>query len=254
MKGYIKYGLIGYLPSILLISVILWVTEIIVVNQRSKYSSYWLGKQFDKGRFYNSNGDSEVIDVGSTEYTVLDFWFAGCSPCIAEMRGFGRLLKNDSNKLKIYSISIDKFSLWQKLTTEDTTHNFDELKFLSNPIPNWTHLSIFDPNNSKDSIADILDKYHIDTFPTYLILNQKGYVVDIRHRLISASSNEFKINEPNFINYYIAFFKSGTKNILKVIRAFSLLYFALYTFGFLVSSGINKLKSQRFASKQAKKS
>ena len=245
MKRYLKYGGIYFLPCLLLFGLVTFTVEKIVINQRNSFSSYWLGKTFQE-KFYNSSGNPQPVDL-STKFTIIDFWFVGCAPCIKEMKEFDEFLRANP-QLKIYSVSIDKFSLWRDLTSEAPTHTQDQFKFLSKPFPNWIHLSVYQNDSVKNS-SDILNSLHIDTFPTYLILDKQGEVVEIKHSLVSTPSMSFEVNKSGFIEYFGDFFQSGTKNIIKIIRAFCILYFILYTIVFVLVKAFRKLRNQKLAQK-----
>jgi hypothetical protein len=111
-----------------------------------------------KYRFTNINNKVVSHSVKDARYVVLDLWFLACAPCIEQHR----LIKNNYEALKRYKvemvgISIDKqFEPWKKYLTK---HKYD-----------WTN---FREYNGKKISADL----HISTYPTYIVLDNKGKMV-----------------------------------------------------------------------------
>ena len=70
-------------------------------------SSTKLGKLLEKKSFYTL--DSTLITIGnandSGQYTLVDYYFAGCKPCNANLPKVEKLKKKFGNKLNIISIN-----------------------------------------------------------------------------------------------------------------------------------------------------
>lgn len=101
-----------------------------------------------------------ITDKNSNaNYTLIDFWFSYCKPCIAQFPKLKNLYSTyNSNQLKIISISTDKtkyINNWYKVIEQ---HN----------IP-W--LNLIDENGTKTSALGI------NYFPTNYLLNKEGIII-----------------------------------------------------------------------------
>ncbi len=92
-------------------------------------------------------------------YTLIDFWFSYCGPCIAQFPKLNNLHSEyNSNQLKIISISTDKtkhINNWYNVMKE---HNI-------------TWLNLLDENGTKASA------FGVNSFPTNYLLDKDGIII-----------------------------------------------------------------------------
>ncbi len=109
---------------------------------------------------------------------LVDFWFAGCTPCLNEMKYFPQLLKKYDSELAIMSISTDpKKHMNQILDSKNKPWHF----LISDNI-NWTFYNDY----TKEKLITPLN---IHSYPTYLLFNKKGELLG------SPSSGVFAIEK-----------------------------------------------------------
>lgn len=109
---------------------------------------------------------------------LVDFWFAGCTPCLNEMKYFPKLLKKYDSKLAIMSISIDPNKYMNQIL-ESKNKPWD---FLITNNTNWTFCNDY----KKEKLVNSLD---IHSYPTYLLFNENGELLG------SPSSGVFAIEK-----------------------------------------------------------
>jgi thiol-disulfide isomerase/thioredoxin len=103
-----------------------------------------------------------ILNVHSnkTEYTLVDFWFSRCAPCLLEFPKYNNLYSIFTNQqFKIIGISVDiteDFANWQKVIREK------KLKWESNY---W------------DENGEISTKLSIHAFPTNFLLDKEGRII-----------------------------------------------------------------------------
>ena len=95
---------------------------------------------------------------------LVDFWFQGCAPCLAEMKQFPYLLDKYGDRLQIMSISIDPAPQMRQLLREKP----DPWSFIRSEDPNWTFYT--DNRRVKSYVRDL----EITTFPSYLLIGPEG--------------------------------------------------------------------------------
>ncbi|MBI9041498.1 TlpA disulfide reductase family protein [Lutibacter sp.] len=121
-----------------------------------------IGSYFPKIKLKNK-GLKEVEFItkknSSPNYTLIDFWFSYCGPCIAQFPKLKKLhAEYNSNQLKIISISTDKtknIDNWYKVMEKHT-------------IP-W--LNLLDENGVKTTGLGV------NSFPTNYLLNKEGIIL-----------------------------------------------------------------------------
>jgi len=95
------------------------------------------------------------------KYTLLDFWGTWCKPCkelTPELKWISAVKTND---LEIISIA----------TYEKERNHV--LKYIKNNEMNWHHIIL----NDKTTIP-ITNKYKVNEFPTFILINAEGIVID----------------------------------------------------------------------------
>jgi len=96
-----------------------------------------------------------------TKYTLLDFWGTWCRPCKELTPELKEISDNKTSKLEILSIA----------TYEKERVNV--LRYIKDNEMNWHHVIL----NDKNSIP-ITNLYKVNEFPTFILVNTEGIVVD----------------------------------------------------------------------------
>jgi len=93
---------------------------------------------------------------------LIDFWFMGCRPCVAELPILQGLYEGyRGQKLEIIGITVDR--------------NAEELKkFLQERKIPWVHLYQVGEHRQPT-----VERYGITSFPTYVVVNKEGKVVSL---------------------------------------------------------------------------
>ncbi|KAF2332267.1 TlpA family protein disulfide reductase [Flavobacterium ginsenosidimutans] len=108
----------------------------------------------------NIDLEPEALQVPESEYTLIDFWFSRCRPCLEELPKWIDLYeKYNSRGLNIISISTDK---------TENVKNYWQKRVVEKKIP-W--------KNYLDENATFATKEKIVSFPTNYLLNNKGEVI-----------------------------------------------------------------------------
>lgn len=109
--------------------------------------------------FMNTRNKKVRAEKPGQKYTILDFWFVGCGPCMADHLRIPSLLQDMKQKdVSFISISRDEsYSKWKK--------------YLKKHKYNWPQYKII--NQEKN----LVDQLGITTYPTYIILNGDGRIL-----------------------------------------------------------------------------
>ncbi len=131
------------------------------LNQRLKaLSSLLIGKKFPnipvRDLYEKKYSLSGLI---TQKYTLLDFWYSHCGPCIAAMPA----LKNIYNKFNKKGFDIIAISV------DEIKYKSDWLKIIKEKELNWKQ---YWDINSKEA-----KKLFIDSFPTYFLLDNNGTII-----------------------------------------------------------------------------
>lgn len=105
--------------------------------------------------------DGEKLELSALrgKVVVLNFWFTGCVPCIAEFSELNRLVKEFSDKGVVF--------IAPTLDTEDTLKPFlKEHKFSYHVVPNAISLIA---GTYSDGSGEVV-------FPTHVVINQEGKI------------------------------------------------------------------------------
>ncbi len=102
---------------------------------------------------------AEVTDFPG-KWVLVDFWFQGCAPCLAEMRQFPRLLEKYGDRLVILSVSIDPESRTRELLASRP----GPWGFLRTDLPSWRFY------NDKR----LVNALGVRQYPTYVLIDPEG--------------------------------------------------------------------------------
>lgn len=135
------------------------------------------------GQNINNNEISLSDYVGKNKLVLVDFWNSGCGGCIATMQPLKEIYEKYHDKgLEIVGVALD----WEK---EHWLQTINE-----NELP-WPQMFDTDPFSDKAS-----DKYGIVRTPFFVLINQKGVIIDTSSdlqnikRLIAKRLNKFSAN------------------------------------------------------------
>jgi len=126
-------------------------------------------------QLYDTNGNITKIDIKTDKSYLLDFWFINCPPCIKDHKLIAKKMSflNDKN-IELLGISIDKNQVkWEK--------------YLSKNNYNWRNF-----RELNDSKSKITNKMVVSVFPTYVLVDNNGY---IKHRTNSFKEIETYLNK-----------------------------------------------------------
>lgn len=134
-----------------------------------------IGKKFSFPEVYNNIDTSKsFIKLSSSKYTLVDFWYSYCRPCIAEFEKLKPVFeKHKDTKLDVISISTD---------VEKDKSNW--LKTIEKYTLPWQQF--WDKDGKQAS------QYYIRAFPTNFLLDKNGVI--IRKNVKPAELNKF-LNE-----------------------------------------------------------
>jgi thiol-disulfide isomerase/thioredoxin len=124
--------------------------------------------------FTNQFGETKSVKDYKGKTILIDFWFAGCKPCMEEMRYYPDLLEKYRDELVILSCTIEATPLLNHLL-ENRPFPWD---FLIKEKRNWVFFSDW------PSCADTLkgnsftELLSVKEYPTYFIINKNGQMID----------------------------------------------------------------------------
>ncbi|MBK7869392.1 MAG: TlpA family protein disulfide reductase [Saprospiraceae bacterium] len=115
---------------------------------------------FSKYKFYDRDNTLTSISLSDNKKYLIDFWFIGCAPCIQDHKSIIKKLNslNDKN-VEIIGISIDRDQEQWK-------------DFLNEKQYPWKNYREVDEHENR-----MRTKMMIDVYPTYLILDSKGFIL-----------------------------------------------------------------------------
>jgi peroxiredoxin len=125
--------------------------------------------------FRDRKNKKTKIQLTGADYYVLDFWFLACPPCLRDHIVINKKIAALKNKgVELISISTDdNVKKWNAYLTK---HGY-----------NW-------PNYLENKKSSITDDLSLAGFPTYLVINNKGDIIDI-YNSFSGVLKKFGIEE-----------------------------------------------------------
>jgi thiol-disulfide isomerase/thioredoxin len=131
------------------------------VNEVSKLSNMSIGGEIPNFSLPNPEGELVNLNKYKGKYVLLDIWATWCKPCKAEMPYLAKAKEQFKDKdFEVISICVDRAEVknaWLK-TIEDLNTK-------------WVH--VFDLNGE-----GIVDLYGIQMFPTLILIDPQGKIVD----------------------------------------------------------------------------
>lgn len=128
----------------------------ILSHDLNELSKLKIGNQFPQIKFENTN----ISTVFGKKYTLVDFWFSSCQPCLEAMEKYKNFYSLYEDKgFQIVAISTDR--------EKDIPNWIDTIKKRN---LNWQN---FHDKNKTEAI-----KYSINSFPTVFLLDSEGKIVE----------------------------------------------------------------------------
>jgi thiol-disulfide isomerase/thioredoxin len=134
----------------------LWKTALLEFNNIKIKENY----KFPELDLLNVDLNQEKLILPKAEYTLIDYWFSRCKPCLEQLPSLIRIYNKNKNKgFNVIGISVDQtenvIPFWQKIIIEKG-------------IP-W--------KNYLDENGKIATKEKIISFPSNFLLNSKGQII-----------------------------------------------------------------------------
>lgn len=123
------------------------------MSMRDPNANFVAGQMANDFIAYDIDGNKISLKSLKGKIVVLNFWFTQCRPCIVEIPKLNELVKKYKDVVFI-SITFDKKDVVKK--------------FLSNREFNYSHIT---------GNETILSDYNVSTFPTHIIIDQKGEII-----------------------------------------------------------------------------
>lgn len=109
------------------------------------------GEPMVDGEFYDLEGKKHTLTELSGQYILLDFWSAGCGPCMMALPEMAEIATQYKGRLQVVSITTDPDNLWRKTSADHpiTWHNWSDGQeqrgiyrhYDQSGIPNYTLIS-----------------------------------------------------------------------------------------------------------------
>lgn len=91
------------------------------------------------GEFFDLEGNPHTLAELHGKYILLDFWSAGCGPCMMALPEMAEIAKQYAGRLQVVSITTDPESLWRKTSAEYpiSWHNWSDGKERNGIYPHY---------------------------------------------------------------------------------------------------------------------
>lgn len=109
------------------------------------------GEPMVDGELYDLAGNRHTLGELRGEYILLDFWSAGCGPCMMALPEMAEMAEKYRGRLQVVSITTDGDAMWRKTSAEHpiSWHNWSDGKertgiyahYDQQGIPNYTLIS-----------------------------------------------------------------------------------------------------------------
>lgn len=118
-----------------------------------------IGDKFPDADFFDLEGNIHHFSEFRGKWCLVDFWNAGCAPCLRALPELRELKKEYPEMLELVSLSMDTESKWQEISKK--------LPLIGN---NW--------NEGKEYYG-VYRRLGINAFPTFLLVAPNGTIQDI---------------------------------------------------------------------------
>lgn len=117
------------------------------------------GSIFPSASLLSTSGQIKQVHADLSKYTLVDFWYSHCTPCIQEFDELKHIYSAYSSKgFQVIGISIDKKS--DELEWKKAIEKYNLI---------WTNLW--------DADGEMAKKYSIEVFPTNFLIDQSGKII-----------------------------------------------------------------------------
>lgn len=128
----------------------------LILNTPSKIN---VGDKLPSCVFYDTNGGTHSLDEFKGKWILIDFWNAGCQPCILAIPELHDLADRYSDDLAVVSLSTNEESVWKEASKR--------LKITGN---NW--------NENKENLG-LFKAFGYAMSPLYVLVSPEGIVRQI---------------------------------------------------------------------------
>ncbi len=139
-----------------------------------------IGEPFDLKNIVDSTGQEIDIDFSGYDYTMIDFWFTKCPPCIKEMNEFADALSGKEAKVRVISISVNQPWFWN----QERRKAEGNLGFFKEKLRNWQQYVLQTADKpslrnemSTDRIKELEERYFVSFYPAYFVVDRKGKII-----------------------------------------------------------------------------
>ena len=115
------------------------------------------GDDMIDGTLYDAEGKEHSLAEHKGKYILLDFWSAGCGPCIMSIPEAEEVAEEYADRLAIVSISSDPEEIWKKTLTSRNMKGYQ-----------WNQL------NGEN--VGLYQKYGTTGIPHYVLINPEGKI------------------------------------------------------------------------------
>jgi peroxiredoxin len=194
-RRIIRNWLLLFLPFLLMMAYFLFRAEIAETEKTYNSISRKIGTRFPISQFIDSSGNKRELKLTS-DFTIIDFWFKSCKPCIEEMKQFNSLIKGREKKVSIVSVSTDPFLRWKEVFREGGSKS---LAFLKDRQSNWEHF-VYTNEDTISPSKELGTLLSIKYYPAYFVLNKKGEIVAAPASAVKFIQSEV-LDESQFWNF-----------------------------------------------------
>ncbi len=136
-------------------------------NAKKEYQNAWIGKSVSYS-FRDLKGTNSSFEELRGKIVVINFWFAGCKPCLKEMPELNRLVLEHNNKEVVFLAF-----------TFDSEHVLN--RFLAKREFSYKIIPSSEP---------FISEMNVEFYPTHMILDKNG---TIRFVMTGAAENIYEI-------------------------------------------------------------
>lgn len=116
------------------------------------------GDEMTDGVLYDTDGNKHTLSEHAGKYMLLDFWSAGCGPCIQSIPEAEEVAEMYADRLAFISISTDPEDAWKRTVEKRNMKGIQ-----------WNEL--------KDDAPGLAEKYGTSGIPHYVLINPEGIIV-----------------------------------------------------------------------------